>query len=378
MPTRTSDRTTVQQYVKVFGDYPAVLARAPGRINIIGEHTDYNDGLVLPMSIERCVMAACGPSKGNTIRWYSDRYGCAEFDVKASDPYVGTGWTAYVAGVIAGIRDQGIQIPPLNIAITSDIPPGKGLSSSAALEVAVALSILEYVDVPLEPVVIANLCREAENHYVGVPCGIMDQYAALFGICGHAVFIDCMSGDFQHIPVDDSFVFVLYDSEEERALVSSGYPDRNRECREALAWFADRETTILSFRDLEISRLFEHRGEIPEVLFRRTLHVLTENRRVLKTVSALNRRDDSTVGRLLFQSHRSLAHNFGVSTQSLDNLVKKAWESRYICGARLHGGGFGGYTINLIPQKNVSRAHEIMGQNGIEVRSGKGAESWRI
>jgi galactokinase len=330
------------------------------------------------MSIERCVMAACGPSKGNTIRWYSDRYGYAEFDVKKAERYLGAGWKAYVAGVIAGIRDQGIQLPPLNIAITSDIPPGKGLSSSAALEVAVALSILEYVDVPLEPVVIANLCREAENHYVGVPCGIMDQYAVLFGMCGHAVFIDCRSGDFQHIPVDDSFVFVLYDSEEERDLISSGYSDRNRECREALSWFADRETGVSSYRDMEISRLFEHRGEIPEVLFRRSLHVLTENRRVLKTVSALKMKDDRAVGRLLFQSHRSLTHDFGVSTQSLDNLVKKARESRYICGARLHGGGFGGYTINLIPEKNVSRAHEIMGQNGIEVRSGKGAESWRI
>ena len=373
-----SSLNLIQGYGKIFDESPAVCARAPGRVNIIGEHTDYNDGFVLPMAIDRSVWVACGPGTGESIRCHSNLYGFAEINLTDIDKHTGDGWTVYIAGVIAGIRNHGITVPSLNLYIDSTIPVGKGLSSSAALEVATALAILEILQIRMDYRMVADLCREAEHRYAGMPCGIMDHYASLFGTPGHALLIDCRTGVFQPIALDAGYTFMLFDSGEDRALVSTGYGERRRECEEALRWLGKYIPDTRSFRDIDKESFLAYKGRMPRILFKRAFHVLSENNRVIKAVDAVRAGDVKLLGRLMFKSHGSLSRNFDASTPALDNLVHMAKASCYIAGARLHGGGFGGYTINLVIAGDFIRARDDIGQEGIPVKTDRGAESWTI
>jgi len=327
-------------FEQAFRRPPTFVSEAPGRVNLIGEHTDYNEGLVLPLAIDRTVVVAAAPTDAKTVRVYS-----ADFDARdewPADAPRRTGrreWRDYVRAVAWALLDAGYELGGGDLAIAGDVPLGAGLSSSAALEVAVAGALCTMAGIEIEPQRLALLCQKAENQFVGVQCGIMDQLAAACSRAGHALLIDCRSLEIEHIPLPSDVSIVVVDSKVRRELGETAYNQRREECA-AVA----RALGIKSLRDADQGDI----ARLPEPLERRARHVVSENERVLDTVTALQSGELSTVGALMFQSHSSLRDDFEVSTPELDLLVELASRTDGLLGARLTGAGFGGCTVNLL------------------------------
>lgn len=325
-----------------------LVTRAPGRANLIGEHTDYNDGFVLPVALE--MQTVIGGVRQEHLRLRSfEEPGVVEVDLADGNGPT-TGWGRYVTAVVRVLLEEGLRLRGLDGVVASDVPVGTGLSSSAAIEVAVALAILEE---PIDAVRLALLCQRAENVHVGVRSGIMDQLATAASHGGHALFIDCRSLEVQHVPVPPGLRVLLIDSGQRRELVSGEYNRRREECEEAA-----RLLGIRSLRDLdEASRL----EELPEPMRSRARHVLTENARTLATVEALRADDRAALGMLFAASHASLASDFAVSTPELDALVALATATDGVVAARLTGAGFGGCTVNLVDAERAGGAGAEIG-----------------
>jgi galactokinase len=330
-----------------FGREPEFVSEAPGRVNLIGEHTDYNEGFVLPVAIDRTVAVAAAPADGKTVRVYS-----ADFDARdewRADAPRRTGrreWRDYVRGVAWAMLDGGYELQGADLAIGGDVPQGAGLSSSAALEVAVAGALSVVSGRVVEPQELAVLCQKAENQFVGVQCGIMDQLTAARAKAEHTLLIDCRSLETDHVPLPPDVAIVVVDSNVARALGETAYNQRRGECAAAA-----RALGVASLRDAvegEVDRL-------PEPLRRRTRHVVSENRRVLEAVEALHSGEVSRFGELMHESHASLRDDFEVSTPGLDLLVELASGTEGVVGARLTGAGFGGCTVNLLEREAVGR-----------------------
>ncbi len=291
--------------------------RAPGRVNLIGEHTDYNDGFVLPAAIELETIAEATPAAATSYTTASA---------------ASTGWTQYVEGVARQLAHRGITIPPLAIHFSSTLPLGAGLSSSAALEVSAALAMLDAAGITLDRMEIARLCQQAEIETVGLGCGIMDQFIALHGIAGHAVMLDCRTLEFRPVAIPPDIAVVIADTGVKHALASSEYNTRRAECESAA-----RRLGVASLRDAT-----HHEGD------KRARHIVTENARVLAFVEALEAHDRPQLGALMAASHESLRHDYEVSCPELDRMVECALACPGIIGARMTGGGFGGATVNLV------------------------------
>lgn len=320
---------------------------APGRTNLIGEHTDYTDGLVLPAAIDRGITlkAAFG---GNRIRLTSDQTKTA-VDISADgDPMPGEGWGRFVAAVASELGKAGR--PPIGLegGLTSTLPVGAGLSSSAALEVVVALALCAAADFKVEPMDLAALCRRAEHSAVGVPSGIMDQAASLLGRRHHAVLLDCGSLEHRHVPLPTTHVLLVIDSGVRRELETAGYGRRVEELQEALAAVGRERPSQIKTNELE-----RYCQQLDPVLARRLRHVVTENDRVRATRSALANGDLTQVGRLFSESHNSLRDDFEVSTEELDLLVEKGLEAG-ATAARMTGAGFGGSVIMLARSEHAN------------------------
>ena len=341
----TADVNALRQaFKRQFGRSPAVTSEAPGRVNLIGEHTDYNEGFVLPVAIDRTVAVAAGPADGKTVRVYSA-------DIDTQDEWLAhaprrTGrreWRDYVRGVAWALLDAGYALSGVDLVISGDVPQGAGLSSSAALEVAVAGALCAEACVQIESLRVALLCRKAENQFVGVQCGIMDQMAAACSRAGHALLIDCRSLEVEHVPLPTELAIVVVDSKIPRRLEETAYNDRRNECAEAA-----RVLGVPSLRDATVEQVEAKRQRFPEIVYRRARHVVSENGRVLAFVSALRDNDHATLGRTMFESHESLRNDFEVSTAELDLLVDLASRTDGFIGTRLTGAGFGGCTVNLL------------------------------
>lgn len=333
-----------------------VIARAPGRVNLIGEHTDYNDGFVLPIATEQETWVAAAPRDDQTVRVYSteldDQQTWPIDDWQAADfPH----WTAYVAGVAALLRLRGTRLGGFDLLIRSDVPPGGGLSSSAALEIATALALTDIADISLEPNELIDLCRKAEHDYAGVPCGLMDQSVSLAARSGTAFLLDCRSREIRYIPCDlGDHVFVIIDTGVRHELAAGEYARRQQECRQAVDYFRRLDPQVRALRDVSFDAVRSHIKQMDPLPASRAKHVTSENERTLAAAEALRAGDLSRFGRLMTESHRSLRDDYQVSCRELDQIVRIVTAVEGVRGARMTGGGFGGCVVALTRETSVA------------------------
>lgn len=334
------------------------LFRAPGRVNLVGEHTDYNDGFVLPMALERTTVAAAAPRADHRLRARSADHGQdAEVDLDApAGPRRGS-WMDYVEGTARVLEERFGPVPGADLWIAGDVPEGAGLSSSAALEMSVATALCSLAGFPLDRRALALAGQAAEHRFVGTRCGIMDQLVSMLGQTGHALLIDCRSLDTRAIPLHPERAAVLvFDSGVRHRHSSGEYNVRRAQCEEAGARLAALLPRVRALRDVTPDDLERHASALPEPLLRRARHVVTEIERTLLAASALSAGDLAGFGRLMFASHRSLRDDFEVSVPELDTLVQAAAAAPGVFGARLTGGGFGGCTVTLVESGQVEAA----------------------
>jgi len=332
----------------MFGANPRIF-RAPGRVNVIGEHTDYNDGFVMPAAIQFSTSVAAARRDDRVLEAYSELFSeriSLSLDALAGPPR--RHWSDFIRGVAAVLQNAGYKLPGANLYIHGDVPLGAGLSSSASLEVATALALssLSGIDVPrLE---LARLCQKAEHEYVGTLCGIMDQFIAVFGAAGHALMLDCRSLEYQLLPIPQDVHLVVCNSMVRHELASGEYNRRRADCEEGVNLLRPHLPGISALRDVGVADLEAFKQILPATVYRRCRHIVTENQRVLAGATAFQSGDADRFGHLMYQSHASLRDDYQVSCQELDLLVELASCSPGVCGARMTGGGFGGCTINLL------------------------------
>lgn len=356
-----------------FGRPPQWIVLAPGRVNLIGEHIDYNDGYVLPMAIERYVVLAAGPAEGHSAayRLHSMTSGQTEMWPADAAPAQGKGgWSSYVWGVLDLCRQQGWDTGPLHIVIRSTVPVGGGLSSSAALEVATATLVEAVTGHVLDPIDKALLCQRAEHEYAGVPCGIMDQFSSVLGRANHLILLDCRSRRVELVPFDPHDVSVLItNSNVKHALTGGEYAQRRGQCEEAA-----RRLGLASLRECAPDQLARQASLLDPDLARRARHVVGEIDRTVRAADAIRQADWERAGDLMYESHVALRDDYEVSCAELDLLVKLAGQigrSGGVYGSRMTGAGFGGCTVSLVrSQALASIAQQIrsqyFAQTGIE------------
>lgn len=337
------------EFERIFGRRPLWVAAAPGRVNLIGEHTDYNAGFVFPLAIERYVVIAGGPAESGSqqARVHSTLLGkTAAFPIASLEPER-RDWTSYIRGVFAGCAERGLTPEALDLLVDSNVPLGGGLSSSAALEVATATLIEAVTGKRLNPVDKARLCQQAEHVYAGMPCGIMDQFSSALGAEGKLLLIDCRSETAELVPMDDPSVAVLVvNSNVKHELTGSEYSERRAQCEEAA-----KRLGVAALRDVSSDQLEAEQGKLDLLLYRRARHVVGEIERTLEAAQALQDRDWPRVGELMYASHASLRDDYEVSCEELDALVEIAQaigQSGGVIGARMTGGGFGGCIVALV------------------------------
>ncbi|MBT2248503.1 galactokinase [Arthrobacter sp. BHU FT2] len=341
-------KALADHFTREFGTSPAGVWQAPGRVNLIGEHTDYNEGFVLPFAIDRAARVAVGPRADSTVRLlstYGD-HGTVTASLDSLEPGSAKGWTKYPLGVMWALRERGIDVPGIDLLLDSDVPLGAGLSSSHAIECAVvtALNDLTGAGLAAEDMVLAT--QRAENDFVGAPTGIMDQSASLRGAKGHAVFLDCRDQNASLVPFETepaALVLLVIDTKVQHSHADGGYASRRASCE-----LGAEVMGVKALRDLQVGDLEEASGLLDAVTFRRVRHVVTENERVLQTVERLSAEGPGAIGALLDASHASMRDDFEISCPELDLAVDTARANGAI-GARMTGGGFGGAAIALTP-----------------------------
>ncbi|OLD14901.1 MAG: galactokinase [Acidobacteriales bacterium 13_1_40CM_3_55_5] len=311
----------------------ARVYRAPGRVNLIGEHTDYNDGFVMPAAIEFYVWIAIAPRSDRKLLLHSTNFSeTVEIDLQNSiTPR--NHWSDYVAGVAVMLQRASHHLQGANLLIQGDVPMGSGLSSSAAIEVALEL---------------VKLCRRAENEFVGARVGIMDQFVSSCGQAGHALMLDCRSLEYSFLPLPRDVSLVICNTMVKHALASGEYNTRRAECEEGMRLLSRSMPSIRALRDVSLTELEAHAGTLPKLIYKRCRHVISENARVTKAAASLEQEDLDNFGLLMAESHRSLRDEYEVSCAELDLMVELAGQQRGVYGARMTGGGFGGCTINLV------------------------------
>lgn len=340
-------------FAAIFGGRPRIFS-APGRVNLIGEHTDYCEGFVLPFAIDRRTHVAVGARADRRVSVHSLDFNEAyTFDLDAPAQPGRGHWSDYCEGMARVLREHGLALRGANLLITSDVPSGSGLSSSAALEIAVGLALLDRADISLAARRLALLAQRAEHVFVGTRCGIMDQFTTASGVQGHALLLDCRSLEVREIPLDTASVAVVVcDSGVKHALASSAYNERRRQCEEGVQILRRVMPTVTHLRDVSADELARHASELPPTLLRRCRHVVTENARTLATAALLEQGDLERVGQLMNESHESLRDDYEVSCDELEVLVHAARKAG-AWGARLTGGGFGGCTVNLVSRQRL-------------------------
>jgi len=341
MPIEKAD--VVAHFTKRFGQPPRWVIRAPGRVNLIGEHTDYNDGFVLPLAIDRAVWIALRPRDDRRIAVYSvdyDQTGEFSLDDLRNEK---AGWIEYLKGTAWSLQDAGFALTGWEGVLQGDVPLGAGLSSSAALEMATARALAAAGNLDWNPAKMAKLGQRAENKWVGVNCGIMDQLISAAGRANHALLIDCRTLDTQPVPFPPGTAVVVLDTSTRRGLVDSAYNERRSQCEAAAKFFG-----VSVLRDVTMKQFQQKAGRLDDVTRRRALHVIGENDRTVQAAAAMRRGDAVETGRLMNESHRSLRDDFEVSSDALNAMVECASAHAACYGARMTGAGFGGCAMALI------------------------------
>jgi galactokinase len=351
-------QTLTQLYETYFNAKPNFIVRAPGRVNLIGEHTDYNDGFVLPMAIDRDIFIALSPRDDETVRLIpldfskpldSNAQVDSVFELHSLRP--GKGWLEYPKGVAHYLMEQGFKLRGFDGIITGNIPRGAGLSSSAAVELATARAFAAVSGFRWDAIQMAKLSQKAENNWVGVNCGIMDQMASAASKAEHALFLDCRSLDIQHIPLPKDVSVVILDTSTRRGLVDSAYNERRNQCEEAARWFG-----VKALRDVSMKKIRDWRLEtsgVSEIVMKRARHVVSENERVLEAIDVMRKGNVKRLGELFNESHTSLRDDFEVTNEALNVIVECAQEQAGCYGARMTGAGFGGCAVALVNDEDV-------------------------
>jgi galactokinase len=345
-----------------FGVEP-LLFRAPGRVNLIGEHTDYNDGFVMPSAIDMYTWVAVSPRPDRRLDIHSENYSeRAEFDLNDPNPTPRKHWSDYPRGVAVILEKAGHRLKGANLMIAGEVPLGSGLSSSAAIEVATALALLGNSGIEVERVALAKLCQRAENEFVGMRCGIMDQFISL---CGHAhqtLMLDCRSLEYRLLPLPQELRLVICNTMVKHELASGEYNKRRADCEAAVRHLAKSLPKVKALRDVTLLELGQYGEGLESTVLRRARHVVSEDERVEQAAQALISGDLCAFGKLMEQSHRSLRDDYEVSCMELDTMVELASKAEGVCGARMTGGGFGGCTVNLVRADQVERFKQVVAQ----------------
>ena len=343
-----------------------ITVQSPGRINIIGEHTDYNEGFVLPAAIDKKTIFRLHKnktaSKINMVAENSDEF--FQFDLLSFAPISG-GWQNLVMGVVWELQQSGHTLTGFDGAFSGDIPLGSGMSSSASLACSFAFGLNELFALKLSNWQLVKICQLAEHHFVGTKCGIMDQFASVMGKKNHAILLDCRTSEYEYVSMDlKNYQFLLLNTNISHSLASSQYNNRKLECEAGVAIFkkAFPDKKIESLRDISYDMLNLMAEQMPPIIFQRCRHVVGENERVLNAVKTLKNQEFAKLGQLMYQSHESLKNDYAVSCTELDFLVAATHDKPYILGSRMMGGGFGGCTINLIEKNRVTEFIEIVSE----------------
>ena len=367
MAKKTSDVERIalckDQFAQQYGVAPELIVQAPGRVNLIGEHTDYNDGYVLPIAIDRSVLIAVARRPDRTVRLrsldFGDQVAFSLEDVRYDERHR---WSNYQRGVTVELLKRGLNLPGLDALITSDVPVGAGLSSSAALEVSMAVTWQSLVGFELSRPELALLCQRAENRFVGVNCGIMDQFISALGQENAALLIDCRSLDHRAVSLPGGVAIVVMDTNKQRGLADSAYNTRRSECEQGVALLQEHLPGIQALRDVSLAEFERYADGLPDNVRRRCRHVVAEDERTLAGVAALAEGDAAAFGRLMDASHVSLRDDYEVSCAELDAMVEAAWNTPGVIGARMTGGGFGGCAVALVEQGQAQAFGEQVAQ----------------
>jgi galactokinase len=338
------------KFTGMFGASPALFS-APGRVNLIGEHTDYNDGWVMPSAIGLRTHAAIAGRSDRKLRMQSlDFPESFEADLDHPPTHASGAWWDYVLGIALDLQRQGYPIPGADLLVQSDVPIGSGLSSSAAIEVASALALLSLSGRSLPLPEIAMLCQHTENTFIGARVGIMDQFISCLGKAGHALLLDCRSLNFELVPIPGDIKLVICNTMVKHQHAGGEYNRRRKECEEGVALFTTWYPGIRALRDLSVAQVTRHAQDVPRTIYRRCLHVVEENDRVLSAARSLRSGDLQSLGDLMRASHRSLRDLYQVSCRELDIMTEIAEGLPGYYGGRMTGGGFGGCTISLVAE----------------------------
>jgi galactokinase len=345
--------TVYIKFKELFNEEP-VIVRSPGRANLIGEHTDYNLGFVLPCAIDKAIYFAVAPRQDNYCKLYAlnmDQTYESSIDTLIKSE---KGWPNYLMGVLDQLNKAGYVYSGFNCVFGGDIPVGAGLSSSAALEAGLAFTLNHIYNLGIDKLSLVKLAQKAENEFVGVQCGIMDQFINIFGKSGAVLRIDCRSLEHQYFPFEfDDVAILLFDSNVSHSLASSQYNQRRKECSEGVAHIKKHEGYVESLRDVSLDMLNEFKSTLNPTVYRRCKYVVEENDRLLQACIALERKDLKSFGRAMVQTHDGLSRDYEVSCPELDYLVDLVRDNPRVYGARMMGGGFGGCTINLVDPGSV-------------------------
>lgn len=358
-------------FAKVFGsegegEGAISICRAPGRVNLIGEHTDYNDGFVFPMALDFRILLAARKRLDNIVKIYSGDFDqMVDFSINQPIRYdQDKRWSNYPRGVLAMLQEAGVTLCGMEIVFLGDIPQGSGLSSSAALEVATAVAAQKLLGFAIAKPELAKLCQRAENKFVGMNCGIMDQFISMMGEQDQALFLDCRTLEYRHIPLElgDNRILICQ-SGVKHTLVDSEYNKRRQECEQGVKILTKTNPEIKALRDATLGQLEANRAAMDPVVYRRCKHVITEDDRVLESMAVLKRGDLKTFGQLMNDSHDSLRDDYEVSCPEIDILVDLARQVKGVLGSRITGGGFGGCTVSLVAASAVEEFKEHIIKN---------------
>jgi galactokinase len=350
-----------QRHTDIFNSKPDGVYKAPGRVNLIGEHTDYNDGYVLPTPIDRYLQVSMKKRADNKLNLYaldfSEQHQASLDKLSLNKEHL---WVNYILGVAQALKRRGYKLKGVDMCITGNVPIGVGLSSSAALETATVRGFKDLFELDLDPVEAAYVGKECENDFLGLHSGIMDQFVSSLGEYGKALFIDCRSNEHSLHGLSDDVRVIIVNSTMDRSVAASEYNIRHAQCMEAVKLIKKKYPEVRALRDVSEEMLIDQWENLPELIARRARHVVTENKRVLESKALLDEGDMDSFGELMYDSHDSLRHDYQVSSKHLDILVDSTMDLDGVLGARLTGAGFGGCTVNLVQTDFVDEFTETI------------------
>ena len=358
---KTITEKAKQKFVELYGNKPIVV-RSPGRINIIGEHTDYNEGFVLPAAIDKAAYFAISLRDDDEIHLMALDLN-ETFSVSINDlkPVGDINWPNYILGAVAQLKKKGISLKGFNAVLTSDVPIGAGLSSSAAVECATVFALNELLHANFEKLEMVKMAQKAEHEYAGVMCGIMDQFASMMGKKDHVIKLDCRSLEYTYVPFKlEGIKILLLDTNVKHSLASSEYNARRKECNQAVMWIKEHEPKVNSLRDVTEVMLDKYVLPKDKIIDRRSRFIVQENNRLLKGCEDLQRADIYSLGKKMFATHDGLSKMYKVSCRELDYLVDFVKDNDAVIGARMMGGGFGGCVINLVKETEINKLIEVI------------------